>query len=644
MQKFLILRAVLEHFLVEAYHRKAQLAPPMTREELHKRLINEIYGIDVMHFAFHMTSMNLTAQDIDVPLKPHVMSQDGIKVMIQSAQESQSANDPPKRAEQSIAKWLEIMKEERIPKDFDVVIMNPPFTRRERIPAKKEDLEQLVPEVKGKTGYWAYFVVAADKLLKEDGVLAIVIPEEFFVGRSAQSIREYLFERGYTIRHILRSAAEVAFSESAHYRDYLIILQKGSKDRPLVLSVLKKKLDDIREKVDTLALKIREFETSPDKRLNLEEIVSLKISKANDFVRRHIGNLKPLVGFNSAKAYALVLELLDQLKDSPTMEDFVENKTIEVKVYNPGQFTIKGVEKFARKLFISRYGARSPNTVFFLDGIKDRTVFLKVRKTKMTFEIPESATVFSLKTYSKVNHMDITDEEERAIIDAESIPQETLKLASLLPLNNAIRAANDVSSAYKNISGNILLVRKVRLTSPDLFWTAFLSKNKMLGTTSALLNMNITDATLAVPLVLYLNSTITFLQLIAFMAETEGAWVTFHGKQVWSHLYMPKLEKLQKAIKKAQELFKNIRKIDAKPLFRRIKEHDTIQRAIDEPALEMLGLEEWKPRLDEIYDATAKELEIMHKILESTGKPFKKPKTTIEKKGEAETITKWLEK
>ncbi|MEM3760922.1 MAG: hypothetical protein QXZ02_07445, partial [Candidatus Bathyarchaeia archaeon] len=136
-------------------------------------------------------------------------------------------------------------------------------------------------------------------------------------------------------------------------------------------------------------------------------IVSLKISKANDFVRRHIGNLKPLVGFNSAKAYALVLELLDQLKDSPTMEDFVENKTIEVKVYNPGQFTTKGVEKFARKLFTSRYGARSPNTVFFLDGIKDRTVFLKVRKTKMAFEIPESATVFSLKTYSKVNHMDI---------------------------------------------------------------------------------------------------------------------------------------------------------------------------------------------------------------------------------------------
>jgi hypothetical protein len=29
----------------------------------------------------------------------------------------------------------------------------------------------------------------------------------------------------------------------------------------------------------------------------------------------------------------------------------------------------------------------------------------------------------------------------------------------------------------------------------------------------------------------------------------------------------------------------------------------------------MLGLDDWKPRLDEIYDATAKELETMHKLL-----------------------------
>jgi uncharacterized spore protein YtfJ len=75
----------------------------------------------------------------------------------------------------------------------------------------------------------------------------------------------------------------------------------------------------------------------------------------------------------------------------------------------------------------------------------------------------------------------------------------------------------------------------------------------------------------------------------------------------------------------------------------RIKEHDPIQRSIDELALEMLGLDDWKPRLDEIYDAVAQELENMHRILETSRKPPKKPKTETEKK-ETETITKWLEK
>ncbi len=89
--------------LVEAYQRKAASAPPMSREELHKRLVDGIWGIDVMHFASHMTSMNLTAQNIEVPLKLHVLSQDGIKTMVESAMEK-AANDPPKNLEESLTK------------------------------------------------------------------------------------------------------------------------------------------------------------------------------------------------------------------------------------------------------------------------------------------------------------------------------------------------------------------------------------------------------------------------------------------------------------------------------------------------------------------------------------------------------------
>ena len=104
-----------------------------------------------------------------------------------------------------------------------MVIMNPPFTRwEERIPeSEREKLVKLLGNVVsgGRIGYWEFFFVAADNVIKPGGRLAAVTPEEFFSGRTARSVREYLIsKRGYALRYVVRSAVETAFSEGAHYR------------------------------------------------------------------------------------------------------------------------------------------------------------------------------------------------------------------------------------------------------------------------------------------------------------------------------------------------------------------------------------------------------------------------------------------
>jgi len=174
--------------------------------------------------------------------------------------------------------------------------MNPPFTRRERIPDEINKLDRLVPEVRGKTGYWAYFVVPADNLLKEGGVLAVVIPEEFFVGRSAKSVRNYLYAHGYTLEYLVRSAAEVAFSEAAHYRDYLIVFRKGKTPKPLIVIILKKKLSELRNQLGDLATKVQEFASSSDTMLSMDDLEGLKVFNSQDFITRHIDNLKTACG------------------------------------------------------------------------------------------------------------------------------------------------------------------------------------------------------------------------------------------------------------------------------------------------------------------------------------------------------------
>ncbi|MDI6847794.1 MAG: N-6 DNA methylase [Candidatus Bathyarchaeia archaeon] len=597
--------------LVETYHRKAQLAPSMNRDQIHKKFIAEdIYGIDVMHFAAHMTSTNLSSQNIRVHAEPNVFSRDGVEAL---AQPTRQNYDPP-TMEQTLDKWLETMTGVGIPDDFDVVIMNPPFTRRERIPDEIKKLSKLVPEVKGKTGYWAYFVIPADKVLKQNGVLAVVIPEEFFVGRSAKSVRKYLFDRGYVIEYLVRSAAEVAFSESAHYRDYLIVLRKGVTKKPLVVTILKGKLHEMREQVGELALKIKEFRASSDTRLSLAELESLKVFNIEELIARHIANLKPLVGFNTVEAHTLNLQLLDEMKDKPTLGDLEKKRVVKIRVYNPGQYKTRGVEKFARKLFAGRYGAMGPSVTFLIDRLSDNEVRLGLRRAKMSATLALNATIPTLRTYSKVKHMDITQEEELAITEPNALPGEVMKLTGLIPLSKVIEAAKDIKCGYDDLTGNFLLVRKSRLTSSELYWLVFYSDNKVLGTTSALLNMHVEDIEKGKALAVYLNSSISLLQLIAFMAETEGAWVTLHGNQVWAHVHVPDIENLDdKELKKAVSLFAEISKLNVKPLYQRIRDHDNLQKRIDELALEMTGLNNWKNMLDELYDVIANELETMQK-------------------------------
>jgi len=603
--------------LVEAYQRKVQLAPPMSKDKLHKKFTGEdIYGIDVMHFAAHMTATNLSSQNIRVRIEPNVFSRDGVEALTQP---SKTDFDPP-TMEQTLDKWLETMTGVGIPNDFDTVIMNPPFTRRERIPDEISKLSKLVPEVKGKTGYWAYFVVPADKVIKKNGILAVVIPEEFFVGKSAESVRKYLFDKGYTIQFIVRSAAEVAFSEAALYRDYLIVLRKGVTKNPLVVTILKKKLQEIRDRIGNLGMEIKEFSSSQKKGLSLEELEAIKIFNANELITKHVKNLKPLVAFNTIRAHRLALELLDQLKDQPTLEELGKDASIRMRTYNPGQYKTRGVENYARKLYTSRYGSKSPNAIFLIDKVYDKDINLNIKKTKTQLKLPLEATLPSLRTYSDVKHLNITDEEEFVIIDSKTLPLEIIKLTGLLPQNKLERAIWDIKSAYGDMASNLLLVRRAQLTSPGLYWLAFYSKKRTLSN-AVLINMQVKDLTFAKILALYLNSTIAFIQLLSFVAKTRGAWVDLHSGQEWGQIHVPILENLSNdKLKRTLALFNKIGKLDVKTLYQRIKEHDKTQRQIDEMALEIVGLNNWKNRLDELYNAVADELDTMQKILETSSR------------------------
>jgi len=639
--------------LTEAYKRKKKLAPPtMNEEELHKKLLSDIHGIDIMAFAHHMTSINLLAQNLIIPAKlEHVKAGDGLSPMVRSIRCEIDDPSPLVRLEE----WIEsIRPPEGLPHEgFDVVIMNPPFTRRERLSEIGElnRLENLFSHafegevIRGKVGYWAYFVAAADNMIKLGGKLAMVTPEEFFAGGDAESLRRFIFlnevfrkgkgfvseggsRREYTIKYIIRSGKEMAFSEGASYRDYLMVLEKKKEKEengkePIIFVILKKPIDEIAE--EEVVNEIKNFEFSLMDELSTDNVEAVKIYEVKPFLERYIGNLKPLASFNTIKTKKIFLELLKKLSKYPTLKTLSDKGLLRIQAYNPGQFITKGVEAEARNLFVKRYKGRGKALFEYVkkDG---EDIILEAIGIKDLVKLNSlEDTVPALRTYANVRKINISDEEEIAIINPKKIPAEIRKKKGILNLSPYIKAANDIKAAYKKLAGEVLLVRKVNLASPNLFWLAFYTKNDTLGTTSALLNTKILDHSIVKEIIIYLNSSICLLQLLGFIAEVGGAYTTLHGDQVWKYIRVPYFDNLAEyERKRVVNVFDKVCNIEVEALFTRFRNKSFIQKLIDEVSLEMLGLDNWKNRLNELYDAITDELQVMLEVLKRSKKPTKK--------------------
>jgi len=587
--------------LVECYHRKRKLAPSMDPAELHRKLISQLYGIDIMTFAFHMSCINLAAQHMLTPCDPNIVPRDGISAMLEAK--------PRGNPQIPLLAWVEKLSKEGIPSDFDLVIMNPPFTRRERLPKREmKRVKKLLPEVKGRVGYWAYFVVAADNVLKRGGRLALVAPEGFF-NWAGESVRRYLLDKGYSIEYVVKSAVEF-FSEQAAFRDYLVVMSKGVSTDPVVI-VLKKRLDEL--DVESLAERIVEFKQSPSIKVETAEFLGIKRPKS--MVLDYIRNLKPLVGLNTLEGFELFSELMDEISRLPRLGEL----GLDIFQYNPGFYRgNRSVAEYARKLFASRYGARAPSLVFELEVI-NKDIFFIERRNRLKFRVDREQVVPSLRSYAGVNHMDITGEEEFALIDPAAIPPEIRKLTGLIDDKLLRRATQDIVEAYEDHAGHILLGRRVFLTTTP--YLAYYSNNRLTGT-AVLLNVR-TDMPLerVRALTLYLNSSLTLIQLLALLSETRGAWVDIHEQPMWALVRVPDVRQLDSALlRKAERVFHQIGKQDAMPMFERLRRSDPIQTMIDEVALEMADLKHWKSKITELHQILASEVQVLAEITARTSR------------------------
>ena len=239
-------------------------------EALHKVMMEEVlYGCDVMPSAVHITGSTLSGVEPSVRFDgshlytmPYGRMEDG-SVMIGSLELLQSSDvltlfntsDPAMRTGSAGEETAAQIRAEIPDEGYDLVIMNPPFTRAGSDWEGSERSEDYVKQFRGlstglvaqkdmakslsryakDTCYHGYagiasaFAALADKKLKPGGVLALVLPLSAASGQSWEEFRR-MIARHYTGLSVLTIAAadndEISFSADTGMAECLVIARK----------------------------------------------------------------------------------------------------------------------------------------------------------------------------------------------------------------------------------------------------------------------------------------------------------------------------------------------------------------------------------------------------------------------------------
>ncbi len=258
-----LLSAVYEQ--VAARHERAGGDP----EAIHTAMMEEaLYGCDVMPSAIHITGSTLSGMQPNIGFgnsrlytMPYGRQDDG-SVSIGSLELLQSSSvitlfntsDPALRTGSAGEETTAQVNAEIPDAGFDLVIMNPPFTRAgsdwegssrdedyvkqfrglaTNLDTQKEMAKQLSRFTRG-TCYHGYagiasaFVALADKKLKPGGVLALVLPLSAAAGVSWQGVRE-MMAQNYMDAEVLSIAANgygMSFSSDTGMAECLVIARK----------------------------------------------------------------------------------------------------------------------------------------------------------------------------------------------------------------------------------------------------------------------------------------------------------------------------------------------------------------------------------------------------------------------------------
>ena len=625
--------------LVAAYRRKRELMKRSFRlPEDHKQFLeHDLTGVDIMPFAAHLAVMHLSLQALlsetekvrvavwdSTELKPG-MNIPAIYSELKAAYRrptldmfEEGAITPKEAYIKKGAITLEGVGGEEIPLErADVVMMNPPFTRQERLPLKYKDalnqrLKEYAEKLHGQLGLHGYFIFLADKFLKPNGRLALVLPATVLRLGSTRGIRELLAEK-FIVEYIITTSERSAFSEAARFREVLLVARKkqegsagNTSDRCALVSLkrLPKDLGEAREFADSLVV----LKSQPPGKIVRKLFSAILVTQGD--LKENVDNMFRLIATSDLE----LANLWSEMKARTQMTKLSTVLANDDRLARGFEMTLKEsspVSAYTTILMRDAARALRKRDQWIVKEFASNQIVAENRFTLDTIKIPRRALIYALRRLSGVRTMDLSETLDLMVI--KSFQGCEMLFAGKTNLERSFRLWRRYAKSRRT---NLVFIRRFNLSAPRTILFAHHSPYSFTASKMMYCFRDVSESDAKV-LTIWFNSTLNFLQVFLDRNETEGAFISL-PKYSLLKMYVLDPRKLSERKRSAiLHLYDRIKRVEFPSLLNQLKDKFSARVEIDQLMLEVLGFDEDKIKhvLEYLYPALANEIEQLKSLM-----------------------------
>lgn len=616
--------------LVSSYIRKMNLYQELHGfkdiDWVHKKFLeNDINGIDIMPFAAHITTLNLATQDIEqktnyvriatqdsLALAPALRTRDflvreGIRISsyTREIQNTLVSVGSQKVVKKEGAVSINGKGEGFYLQPLDTVIMNPPFTDRDKMPPYMRDsLKENATLVKfcaNAVNLWGYFLALAHLLLKEGGKIGGVIPINIARGETTFKIREFLF-KNYHVIYWIKPVADFAFSEGASFKDSLFVAKKiepTSEDLTGIIlfrkSIRSMTLDEGQKVVE----KIRKAKPIEGKQYDTEYF-SLKFVKQSELCS-NIDNLMLFIGGTAFENMDVIREYIIRVLDVG------KNRLSPLKMSDmkEGITSPKGMSQI---VYVTQPldESRVKRSFLIVEEDKGSTINAKVKDANKSIEIPKDATKPALRTSTGIKSIDVTRHYDYIITKKYPDFSKVLMFSKWKGKFNWRLIQDKIKMVGES---RIVIPDKIRLSSENTNVLGIYSDKPLILSNLFFTYTDLNKGKCKI-LALSLNSVLTLSQFIVFKSETLGGYIRLSAND-WALTTQLDYQKLTEKNKESLiGLFDELRNVEFPSIIEQLESRFWARVKLDKAILRIVGfdtsdIDNWLPR---IYDSLVNEL------------------------------------